>query len=325
MAPQINFRIPIAEIERKLEGARARLGGEPTDLAVRLAASLDVRKTPQTNCRIGRQWPAAAPAHSDIIAANAAAGVAALLSPSQLKTFFDCQARWKFEKIDELPSRANANLAIGSAVHEALAYQFAQKISSGKDLPIPEVKAAFDAAWPAVLSATELTGDDNPEQLAATGRALLDVFMRQGAYRIQPIAVELEVAGAIGGVPVRGFVDVLDIDARVHDFKTRKTSPNGWEPADVFQLATYTALVPGASGEGRIHGLIKTKTPKYVQLTRTIEAADVAAIETQYPLAQEAMRSGLYMPNRNSNLCSRRNCSYWAACESEFGGKVPLT
>jgi hypothetical protein len=41
-----------------------------------------------------------------------------------------------------------------------------------------------------------------------------------------------------------------------------------------------------------------------------------------YPLAQEAMRAGLYVPNRNSSLCSRKYCSFWKQCEQDYGGQV---
>ena len=41
-----------------------------------------------------------------------------------------------------------------------------------------------------------------------------------------------------------------------------------------------------------------------------------------YPLVQEAMRSGLYVPNRASFLCSRKYCPHWQRCEDEYGGKV---
>jgi hypothetical protein len=149
--------------------------------------------------------------------------------------------------------------------------------------------------------------------------------MIEVAPSIHPRAVEAEVSGEIAGVKVTGRVDVLDVEGRIHDFKSSGRTPNDVEPDQLFQLATYAELIPEASGEVRIHSLVKLKSPKLVQLTRTIDAEDRAAIEKQYPLAQEGMRQGLYMPNRCSMLCSRRNCAFWRECQTEFGGKVPLT
>ncbi|HUE05360.1 MAG TPA: hypothetical protein VMR62_37785 [Bryobacteraceae bacterium] len=41
-----------------------------------------------------------------------------------------------------------------------------------------------------------------------------------------------------------------------------------------------------------------------------------------YPLVSEAMREGIYLPNRGSTLCSRKFCNFFDACEFEFGGRV---
>lgn len=329
------------------------------NLITQLAASLAMYnvRIPDSNCRVGKSYPppvsSSEPAQraekgaqisgevgaptpkstttsssssiSKIIEINGEAGIASRLSPSQVRTFCDCQARWKYEKVDGLPRVGNGNLALGSAVHAALAYNFTQKIDTEKDLPVEDVLQAFDVALAGELVGVELSEDETPEELQRLGRGLLQQFMAEVAPTIMPVAVEKEVVGEISGVRVKGFIDVLDIDGRIHDFKTCSKSPNGIEPEQMFQVATYVELEPSASGEARIHSLVKNKSPKLVQMTRTVGPEDLEAIYTQYPLAQEAMQAGLYMPNRTSMLCSRKNCSYWRECEQEFGGKVPLT
>jgi hypothetical protein len=45
---------------------------------------------------------------------------APVLSPSQVRCFFDCQARWWFKYGLQLPERKNSSLALGLAVHQAL-------------------------------------------------------------------------------------------------------------------------------------------------------------------------------------------------------------
>ena len=44
-----------------------------------------------------------------------------VLSPSQVRTFMECPARWAFKYRDRLPDPQTANLALGKAVHAALA------------------------------------------------------------------------------------------------------------------------------------------------------------------------------------------------------------
>ena len=45
---------------------------------------------------------------------------APVLSPSQVRCFFDCPARWWFKYGLQLPERKDSSLALGLAVHQAL-------------------------------------------------------------------------------------------------------------------------------------------------------------------------------------------------------------
>lgn len=251
-----------------------------------------------------------------------AAPLATVLSPSQVRAFMDCPTRWWYKYGLNLPEPKNSNLSLGIAVHAAIETNFRQKLTSLCDLPDAETTAAFHESWDALGDETEFREDESPAELAGTGEQLVRKYMQEAAPAIQPAAVELEVYGVIGGVPVQGRVDVLDTEGRILDVKTRSKKPVGFDPADSFQLATYQQITPGASERVRIDTLVKTKVPQYIPMSHTITAADRRATEMLYPLAQEAMRSGLYLPNRTSPLCSRRNCAFWRACEDEFGGQV---
>ena len=57
-------------------------------------------------------------------------------------------------------------------------------------------------------------------------------------------------------------------------------------------------------------------------VTIDVTEADRRHATRLYQIAQEGMRSGLYVPNRSSMLCSRRYCSFWQRCVVEYGGEV---
>jgi hypothetical protein len=143
------------------------------------------------------------------------------------------------------------------------------------------------------------------------------------APTIEPAAVELHVEGEIAGVRIQGWVDLLDVNGRILDIKTSARKPSSIASEHRFQIATYAQLTPGANGDARIDTLVKTKTPGLVTQNFTITDQDLLATRALYPLAQTVMRSELYMPNRLSMNCSRRNCSFWRDCEREWGGEVP--
>ena len=256
-------------------------------------------------------------------AGAANAELAEVLSPSQVRCFMDCQARWWFKYGLRYPDPSNGNMALGRAVHAALAQNFAEKIESNEDLPITGVIALFRQAWTAEREQTEFRDVEDPAELAACGESLIAKYMDQSAPLIDPAAVEIHVEGEIAGVKVQGWVDLLDLDGRIIDIKTSARKPSSIEPEYRFQIATYAQLIPCASGQARVDTLVKTKTPSLVTQNFTITNQDLLATHELYPLAQRVMRSELYMPNRVSLLCSRRNCSFWRHCEREWGGEVP--
>jgi RecB family exonuclease len=256
---------------------------------------------------------------------DATPALGATLSPSQVRSFMDCQARWWFKYGLQQPDPTTGSMAFGRAVHAALTQNFAQKTESYEDLPITGVLALFREAWALECQHTEFRDDEDPTQLAREGEALVTKYMDEVAPGVEPAAVELRVEGEIAGVRVQGWIDVLDVEGRIIDLKTAKVSPSGIEPMTKFQVATYRHLTPGAAGTGRVDTLVRTKTPKIVVQNFEITPADLQAIHNLYPMAQQAMRLQNHMPNRLSMLCSRRNCSYWRNCESEWGGEVPKT
>jgi RecB family exonuclease len=250
-------------------------------------------------------------------------GLSQVLSPSQVQTFFTCSAAWWFKYGLELPDPKCGNLSLGSAVHSAIAANLSQKIDSRQDLPAEPILAEFDRAWGDVSDETEFRDDEDPEAIRGQGRALVAKFLEEACPTIDPAAVEVPVQGTIAGVLVQGRIDVIERDGRILDIKTASKKPSALSAREAFQLATYHVLTPASSGLVQIATLVKTKTPQLIRTDHRITGEDKRALELQYPLAQEAMNAGLYMPNRASMLCSRRNCAFWRACEDEFGGQVP--
>lgn len=265
-----------------------------------------------------------APARNMSTVEAEASELANLLSPSQVKTFLDCQVRWWAKYGLNLPEKRGSALGLGSAFHVAIAENFKQKITSRKDMAAETVEGLFRAEWLSQLEneGVELTEGEDSDDFENMGSAMVASYMENVAPLIQPAAVELPVRGEIGGVQVQGKIDVLTEDGTIIDAKTASKRPPCVQPDYRFQVATYVQLCPQACGTARVDTVTKTKTIAIHQATVAIGEMDRLQTARIYPLAQEAMRSGLYLPNRSSNLCSRKYCSFWKWCEGEYGGNV---
>ena len=103
----------------------------------------------------------------------------------------------------------------------------------------------------------------------------------------------------VSGCP-RSKADVIDKNGTVIDMKTSSKKPGSISASDALQLTTYGLLA--GKRETRLITLARTKTPSC--------------------MAAGSMQSGLYLPNRGSNLCSRKHCAFWRECQAEYGGAV---
>ncbi len=253
------------------------------------------------------------------------AGLAEVLSPSRVNTYLSCSARYWYKYGLQLPDVQGSSLAIGKALHSAMKINFEQKIETKQDLPLAGVLGVYNDAWNQELERTEFEDGENKDDLKQMGASLVQKYLDEAAPHIEPAAVEMPVSGSIGGVPVRGIIDLLDVNGRIIDLKSANKSPSKGRirPDYRFQVATYAALAPQASGEVRLDTIVKLKREvKLVPQTFQLGPADLRQVEVMYPLAKEGMLSGIYTPQRNGFLCSRRYCPYWRSCEADFGGVV---
>jgi len=246
-----------------------------------------------------------------------------LLSPSQVNTYLTCPAKWYFRYLAGLTEPATGALALGKAFHATLATNFRRKLTGGRDMEPAEVQEVFEQEWVLASDHAELRDDEDATELATTGEALVNTYIRQAAASVQPSAVEEPVSGQIAGVKVRGIVDVLDVAGCVVDFKTAAKRPNGIAADYGLQLNTYAMITPGANGSCRLDTVTKTKTVQVIQQTYEVGQEERRLAETLYPMVQDSIRDGIYPPHRGSPLCSRKHCGYWRECEREFGGRVP--
>jgi len=260
-----------------------------------------------------------------------------VLSPSGASGFLSCAFKWFARHVLHLPDPPTGALTMGSAVHAAINANFEQKIETKRDLPPMGVKAIYDDAWQLMVKGeyppryqggqpslpTEFRDDEDPAELKRLGEALTLKYLDEACPEIEPKAVEFKVSGTINGVRVRGYLDLLDAQGRVIDLKTAARTPSEISSDYRFQVATYRQLLGGiVTGEARVDTLVKTKVPKLVQMSCTIDQSDVDSVEKLYPVVQRGIRGGFFPPNRSHYLCSRKYCGFWRECQHQFGGKV---
>lgn len=255
-------------------------------------------------------------------AAPAEALIPEVLSPSSLNRFSQCQVKWFYSKVLRLPETRGAALALGSAVHDALLGNYKVKLDRGEGMGAADVVSLFGDFLNDQLEQCVLTADDDPKDLRDCGEVMVRMYLERVAPEVTPAAIEHRVEGLIGDVPVHGYIDLLDVNGRVIDLKTAAKKPSGVTAPYRVQVSTYAMLEPTANGEARLDTLTKTKTVGLHQTTFAVSDADRRLTERLYSISREQMRSGVYLPNRDSYTCSRTYCSFADRCIAEYGGDV---
>jgi hypothetical protein len=254
----------------------------------------------------------------------ATTGLADVVSPAQVRRFSDCELRWFYQHLLALHDPPTAMQALDQAIRVALMANFRHKLDAKEDLQTEGVVGLFRRAWEQQQDVAVFCDDESPESLASTGEALIRLYMQEAAPSIQPESIAQPFEGVLGSVRIRGQIDIVDVDGTLIDILTATGPPTRIDPMHRFELGTCTRLVYGASGVVRSDILVASSPAQHITQTWQATAADHRWMDELFPLAQEAMRRGYYMPHRNSTGCSRHQCPYWRRCEQDFGGVVEL-
>jgi hypothetical protein len=101
--------------------------------------------------------------------ATRAIGMTDVLSPSQVRTFSDCEVRWFYQHLLGLPDPATATMALDNAIRTALMTNFRYKGESKTDIQTEGVVGLFRRAWKQQRTAANFCEDEVPEAICGTG------------------------------------------------------------------------------------------------------------------------------------------------------------
>ncbi len=242
------------------------------------------------------------------------------LSVSQVKTYLLCPLKYFYRYVRRLPSPKTSAAALGSAVHAALEVNFTQKVQTQLDLPLPSVADAFSDAWVAQVPETAFTPDEQPGSLKDEGVTIVSAYHTTISPTIQPKQVEHPFELTFENAPYtfRGRVDLVDVQDRIVDHKTTKRAPTPEQVAQDLQLTAYdlahTVLERRPAAGLRLDVMVRTKTPKILQLSTTRTPRDHARFLKLLGHVAQGIQSALFYPNPNFTCPScpyRKQCDAW--------------
>lgn len=239
------------------------------------------------------------------------------LSPSQINMYIRCPLSYYFRYVEGIKLPPSGAMTYGSSIHKAIEYNYSQKVESHTDRPIGEMQEVFAAEFDSRRDNTDWQGD-NPDELKDHGVKAIEVYQEEIGVHTQPVMVEQEVSVPVGGITLKGFIDLVDDKRRVRDLKTTSKTPSSIGMQYSIQLTAYSyaysktyGQLPAAVG---LDFLVKNKTPKCVQLSLEFGELAHARFERLVETVVKCIRNGLFYPNPNNYLCSPKQCGYFEMC-----------
>lgn len=251
------------------------------------------------------------------------------LSYSRLKRFSRCPRSYYYHYVKKVPRPLAGWLFLGSCAHEAIGYNFEQKVKSRKDLPLEQVKDFFSDRWeaqdlnasrPKYSDSAEATGIDwkgqDPGLLKDVGLAVISKYHTKKAPTIQPVVVEMEFSTASPvGPKLVGRVDLIDDKSTVIDLKTAERKPNQKHLDSDLQPTFYAAGLGGAINFD-FHYMIKKANTEVIEYhTKRTEEDIRFLIEEYLPPIVESIEKGIFVPNVGGWHCSPKYCEFYDICQ----------
>lgn len=177
------------------------------------------------------------------------------ISYTQISTYLSCPLKYYFQYVKQIPWPSKPEgLVFGTGIHQALEHFYTGK-KEGRDVPLGEMLALYDAAWEKESSENtiQFKNGNTPEILHATAESMLETFK----HSVKPgkiIAVEKSFSTKLIdpdtqetlAMPIEGRIDLIEErNGHIH-IVDQKTAAKAYtqEKADTdLQLTAYAFVL----------------------------------------------------------------------------------
>lgn len=242
------------------------------------------------------------------------------ISPSQVGQFHFCPVSYKYCYVDGKKEQdSNIYLVYGTALHEALAFNYKQKINSKIDLPATEVFDYFKKVFQREYAKLNIMATANKsaiefKTMLHIAEDVLETYMRQIAPTIKPLEVELDFEIQLINYPIKikGIIDLVTEDGLIIDHKTAgKSTKRNWTQKTVdesFQLTWYAAgyrkIFKKKESGVQIDVIPREMNPGFLRFKSHRTDTQLHQALTIASTIEKIVDLGVFMPNlQNCNIC----------------------
>lgn len=244
------------------------------------------------------------------------------LSASQINMYQRCSLQYFFRYCEGIRKPPRGAMTLGSAFHFGVAHNYRHKAQTHADLPVSDVIDAFSTDFDRRTDETEWDEGEDPGKVKDKGVITLAEYHRVVAPVIQPLDVEQEFVMRFKGLDYT-FVGIADVITETAVVETKTTGRKLSTPRHDHLVQTWAYSTGLSSAEnGRIDYAVNKDEPVMLTFEYPISQADRNYFLSLMSRTAKAIQAEIWIPNRNSILCSRKWCGYSQNCIKLAGGRV---
>jgi putative RecB family exonuclease len=250
------------------------------------------------------------------------------LSSSRINLYLLCSLKYKFQYVDKLPKPfKSSGLVFGSALHSTLSWFFKERVN-GNGISLGRLYRILEADWYAQKMDTEVrykNGEDELKLLVMAKEMLRDYFDQSPREILGteiPFVIPLinPVTGETLGIDLEGYIDLVEKDETLVEFKTSQQSMGQKEVDDHLQLTAYSYAFEMLHQRPpkllKIVNFVKTKKPKITPFETRRDRSDYQRFFYLAGQVLKGIEEKIFFP-RASFMC--KDCEYGEPCR-DWGG-----
>lgn len=239
------------------------------------------------------------------------------ISPSSISTFQQCPLKFKFSKLDRLPSESTEAQVLGSFVHEVLEELFkCERKDRTENTAKRLARELWSSKWFEEYDALKEKSDENEFRWKAWW-CIENYFAMEDPTSFDATGIEAKMNGEIDGVPIFGIIDrwhIEDDKIVVSDYKTGKKPRPQYEWEKKMQIAIYSMLLKAQTGmDVKRAELLYVKSGQFAkyELDSDLESEVRVEVKNTWEQVKSMCDSGVF-ETRTGPLCNW--CDYQPIC-----------
>lgn len=235
------------------------------------------------------------------------------LSISSMGMYQRCPRQFYFRYVMGLSSPPGIAMVEGSTLHKTVESMHKVQMEEKKIHPLDVYMDHWNDQFKELSSEVEDWEEQQPQEIETRGMSFVKMYYQDHLPKAKPTGVEQEIRWNANGVPVLGFIDLVDKKQGVIDHKVTGRSKSQRDVDNSMQLTLYAA----ATGRKEVgfNSFVKTKVPKIDVKRGVREPWQIEDMNETFESVAEAITKGAFPLCGDDNpLCSAKYCGFWSRC-----------